>query len=380
LRSEPRADLRILILNWRCPTNPQAGGAEFVTFEIARRLVELGNSVEWFSATFPGAPSEEALEGVRIVRGGRQWTVHWSAFRHYRGKTSGRFDVVIDEVNTIPFFTPLWADIPVVMLIHQLAREVWWYEARFPLNTIGFLAEPLYLRCYRHIPVLTVSASTQDDLRRLGFKAPITIVPEGLEAIEYSHVVKSTEACFLYVGRLAPSKRIGHMLRALAQFRKATGTGTLWLVGSGSKEYESALLRLAQRLNVKDHVRFLGRVSSLEKHRLMAEADALLMTSVREGWGLVVTEANACGTPAIVYDVPGLRDSVRNESTGLVVPPHPDRLCAAMIRLVADPVLYARLATEGRRWSSTFSFDAAAQVVAQTLQRRSLPGGAQVHA
>ncbi|TMD30497.1 MAG: glycosyltransferase family 4 protein, partial [Chloroflexi bacterium] len=143
LRFEPRADLRILILNWRCPTNPQAGGAEFVTFEIARRLVQFGNSVEWFSATFPGAPSEETLEGVHIVRGGRQWTVHWSAFRHYRGNTSKNFDVVVDEVNTIPFFTPLWAGIPVVMLIHQLAREVWWYEAPFPLNTVGFLAEPI---------------------------------------------------------------------------------------------------------------------------------------------------------------------------------------------------------------------------------------------
>ncbi|TMD56332.1 MAG: glycosyltransferase family 4 protein, partial [Chloroflexi bacterium] len=155
--------LRILILNWRCPQNPRAGGAEAVTFEIARRLVQHGNTVEWFSASFPGATAEETLEGIHIVRGGRQWTVHWSAFRHYRGRLAERFDIIIDEVNTIPFFTPLWADVPAVMLIHQLAREVWWYESAFPLNVLGYLTEPLYLRAYRRIPVLTVSASTESD-------------------------------------------------------------------------------------------------------------------------------------------------------------------------------------------------------------------------
>ena len=112
---------------------------------------------------------------------------------------------------------------------------------------------------------------------------------------------------------------------------------------------------------------FWGRVSSGEKHRLMSQAHALLMTSVREGWGLVVTEANALGTPAIVYDVPGLRDSVRNESTGLVVAPQPPSLSDAMIRLMKDPALYARLAAEARSWSQTFSFDEAARLVGRAI-------------
>ena len=100
----------------------------------------------------------------------------------------------------------------------------------------------------------------------------------------------------------------------------------------------------------------------------MSEAHALLMTSVREGWGLVVTEANACGTPAIVYDVPGLRDSVRDESTGLVVPPRPDRLCEAMVRVTSDQRLYDRLVAESRRWSESFSFDGAADAVKSVLE------------
>lgn len=328
-----------------------------------------GDSVEWFSASFPGAPSEETLDGIRIVRGGRQWSVHWAAFQRYRRNLAVNFDIVVDEVNTIPFFTPLWSDVPSVMFIHQLAREVWWYESKFPVNVIGYAAEPRYLGVYCDSPVMTVSASTRDDLRRLGFKGSITIIPEGIELMPDMPMSRPAEPNFLYVGRLAPSKRIEHIVRALALFRKATGHGTLCLAGSGPDQYQRALARLARRVNVDQSVTFCGRVTPLEKHRLMNEASALLMTSVREGWGLVVSEANSCGTPAIVYDVAGLRDSVRNEVTGLVVPPDQLNLCKAMMRLVSDENLYTRLATEARRWANGLSFDESARVVESALER-----------
>lgn len=253
-------------------------------------------------------------------------------------------------------------------LIHQLAREVWWYEASFPVSAVGYLAEPLYLRLYRDTPALTVSASTRDDLRGLGFKSKITIIPEGIEPVANPGATKHREPSFVYVGRLAPSKRVEHILHAMALFRRVTGTGTLRLVGSGSQRYQNSLTRLAKRLNIANSVTFCGQVSAIEKHRLMAESHALVMTSVREGWGLVVTEANACGTVAIVYDVPGLRDSVRNELTGLVVPPQPSSLSEAMLRVARDPELRDRLATEGLRWSKTFSFDDSARSVARALE------------
>jgi glycosyltransferase involved in cell wall biosynthesis len=166
---------------------------------------------------------------------------------------------------------------------------------------------------------------------------------------------------------MAPSKRIEHIIKALAQFRSSTGSGTLRLVGSGSDRYRQSLMRLAKHLEVADSIVFQGRVTLSEKHRLMGSAHCLLLTSVREGWGLVVTEANGCGTPAIVYDVPGLRDSVKHEATGLVVPPTPDSLAGAMIRLTSDTKLYARLVAEGRRWSATMSFDETARVAAMAL-------------
>lgn len=302
------------------------------------------------------------------MRAGRQWTVHWHAFNRYRKSLRSRFDAVIDEVNTMPFFTPFWAKIPVFMLIFQLAREVWWYESPIPISAVGYAIEPIYLMGYRHTPVFTISTSTERDLRNLGFDGPITIIPIGIENVATGTGPKTATPTFLYVGRLAPSKRVEHMLQALWQFRQEVGTGTLWLVGTGSERYRRSLAMLARRLDIEDNVVFWGRVSPPEKHRLMAEAHALLMTSVREGWGLVVTEANACGTPAIVYDVSGLRDSVRAELTGLVVPPRPASLCQAMIRLTSDRELYVRLAGEAQRWSGTFSFDEAARLIANALE------------
>lgn len=328
-----------------------------MTFEIARRLVQRGHYVEWFSATFPGAPTEETLDGVRIVRAGRQWSVHWRAFRHYRGKLAPNFDVVIDEINTIPFFTPLWSEIPTVMFIHQLAREVWWYEASFPLSAIGFIAEPRYLRSYRHVPALTVSSSTRDDLMELGFKGSICILPEGREPITDVHVDKPSTPTFLYVGRLAPSKRVADIIRAFATFCTSVDSGELSLLGDGSNADVQQLRNLAASLGVSERIRFLGRVSRSEKHREMARAHMLLLASVREGWGLVVTEANAFGTPAVAYDVPGLRDSIRHDETGLLTKPSPEALAEAMKRLWLDPHLYRRLSEGAEEWSSTFSFD-----------------------
>jgi len=352
--------LRVLFLSWRDPRNPKAGGAELFTHEMARRMVAAGDTVEWFVAGFPGAAAEELIDGVRIVRRGKQWSVHTAAARHYRGRLQGRFDVVVDEVNTIPFFTPLWAGIPSVLLIYQLAREVWWYESSLPLSAVGYAAEPLYLRVYRRTPSATISQSTADDLRRLGFSAPITVLPIGLEPMTIPNVPKEEQPTFIYVGRMAPSKRVHDIVEAFALFKQRIGSARLWLVGDGPERYLARLRALIDQHGVRDSVDMLGRLSTDAKHERMARAHVLLMASVREGWGLSIAEAGACGTPAIVYDVPGLRDAVRDRRTGLVVRPSPRYMADAMVEMSSDSDLYARLAAEAARWSAEFSFDAAA--------------------
>src|SRR6266851_9647666 len=295
--------MRLLILNWRCPTNPRAGGAEFLTHEIAKRLVAAGDQVEWFSSSYPGAAAEEDLDGVHVVRAGRQWTVHLRAFLHYFRRLRARLDMVIDEVNTMPFFTPLWANIPVAMLIYQLAREVWWYESPFPINVLGYVLEPVYLRAYKRTAAMTISRSTEQDLRKLGFSSSIKVIPIGVSAKVGHTPHKRDIPTFLYVGRLARSKRVGDIIRAFGEFRATTMTGELWLIGEGPEGYLSELRRLTNRLGVRRFVTFFGKVGTAERNERMSESFALLMASVREGFGLVVAEAAACGTPAVVYDV-----------------------------------------------------------------------------
>ncbi len=356
--------MKLLFLSWRDPRNPKAGGAELYTHEVARRLVARGDSVEWFVAGFPGAAPREEVDGVRIVRAGRQWSVHTHAYRHYHAARQMDFDAVIDEVNTIPFFTPLWARIPSLILIYQLAREVWWHESVFPINAVGYAVEPSYLRLYRKTHALTISASTETDLRHLGFTSPITVLPIGLEPMAMPKVAKESVPTFIYVGRMAPSKRVHDIVEAFGLF----GRGRLWLVGDGDVGYLHTLRRRVSALGLDGSVEFLGRLSTDEKHERMARATVLLMASVREGWGLSIAEANACGTPAVAYDVPGLRDAVRDGETGFVIPATPQRMAKAMTQLVSDDALYAGFVEAGRHWSATFSFDRATDAMRSAIE------------
>src|SRR5439155_4848303 len=133
--------------------------------------------------------------------------------------------------------------------------------------------------------------------------------------------------------------------------------GKLWIAGDGPRRYLQHLRDLTEWLGMGRDVEFFGRVSNEDKYRLMARAHALVLASAREGWGLVVTEANACGTPAVVYDVPGLRDSVRNGRTGLVVSPTPRALADGMLLLWNDGLLHKHLSTAAAIWSRSFTAD-----------------------
>lgn len=196
-----------------------------------------------------------------------------------------------------------------------------------------------------------------------GFGGVINIAPVGIEPFDMPAVQKNGELTFIYVGRLSPSKRVLDIVEALALFRRTVGGGHLLLIGQGPDRYIRAVIKRADDLGIAKYVSYLGWVDERAKHQHMAEAHALLMASVREGWGLVVTECNACGTPAVVYDVGGLRDSVQHLKTGLVVPPSPQDLAAGMTRLVGDPELYASLSAGALEWSKRFTHDASFRVV-----------------
>ncbi len=353
--------MRILWLNWRDIKNPAAGGAELVTHEVAKRWVQKGHSVTLFCASFPGGSDEQVLDGVHIVRRGRQYSVHYHAWRYYSRQPRDRFDFVVDEINTIPFFTPLYVRGKHLALFHQLAREVWRYEAPFPLNILGYLLEPWYLRLYRHTPTVTGSESTRQDLYELGFQR-VYLVEYGVDVTPLADVPtedqKEENPTVIYVGRLVPSKRVIDIVQAIGLVRAHIPNVQLWLVGDGMRKYIRRLKELVSHYGLRNSVRFWGKVPHGQKIELLTRAHALALTSVREGWGLVVIEANAVGTPAVVYNVHGLRDSVRHGQTGLVCKSETPRELAASIRtLLTWDDLRATLSRGALEWSRSFDWD-----------------------
>jgi glycosyltransferase involved in cell wall biosynthesis len=348
--------VRILILNWKDLAHPAAGGAEVFTEEVARALVGGGHSVTLFAASVPGKPAMEVVAGVQVLRRGGRFGVYRAARQFWAQQPRGAYDVVVDEINTRPFLTPRWVrNTPIVALIHQLAREIWSYEMPFPVSALGrYALEPWWLRTYRDIPAITVSASSAESLRTHHGWRDVTIVSEGYTPHAVPEVAKESVPTVVFLGRLVAMKRPEHAIEALRLLRQVLPSARLWIIGDGP-------LLAPLRDDAPLGVEFLGRVGSDELVARLARAHVLVATSVREGWGLNVSEAAACGTPSIGYRVPGLVDSLA-ASGGAVVDPSPAALADALARFFTGS-LSLRATVSTAEWP-----EVAAQVEARLLE------------
>ena len=344
--------MKVLWFNWRDIKNPAAGGAEVFTHEVMRRLVGKGYEMTLFTSEFEGCPSRENVDGVDIVRSGGKYSVYSKAKGFYNSNGS-KYDLVIDEINTRPFMTPKFVkDKPIIALIHQLAREFWFYETSFPLNYLGYYyLEKKWLSYYRNIPTITVSDSSRRDLESLGFEK-IFMVPEGLNVVPLKQVgQKESVPTVAFFGRLKKGKLPHHALQAFSLMKKEIPEAKMWIIGDGYMRKE------LEGMNVQD-VTFFGRVSNEKKNDLLNRAHLILIPAVREGWGLVVTEANAMGTPAVAYNVHGLRDSVRNGETGVLTSDNvPERLASEALKLLKDQEVLQEYSAKALEFSRHFSWD-----------------------
>ncbi|MBD0328884.1 MAG: glycosyltransferase family 4 protein [Thermoleophilia bacterium] len=362
--------LDVLVLNWRDLRHPRAGGAEVLTHGHASRLAERGHRVTMFVGAVPGAPPDERVDGVEIVRRGGPVTTRAHAVRWYRAQARAgrRFDVVVEEINTLPYFVGLAARTRCLLWIHQLAREVWWHEAPRPLAPVGYGLEGAYLRLYRATPAIVPSESTKRDLVALGFRGErVAVVPPGIYPPGAESETEKEAGLLVYVGRVTPSKRVRHLLVALAAVRSAGIAARLEIVGRAAGGERESLAAYARELKVAPYVGFRGYVGEAEKQDLLRRASLLVMASVREGWGLAVTEANILGTPAVVYDRPGLRDSTVHEQTGLVTGADPASLAAGIVRALREPGLYDRLRDGALEWGRTFTWERASVAFERAL-------------
>ncbi len=327
--------MRILILTWRDLAHSAAGGAEVYTEQVARRWVDAGHEVTLFAATVPGRPNEETVDGYRVVRRGGRLTVYRAARRWYRENGVGQYDVVIDMVNTVPFKAHEWVkDTPVIAFFHQTAEECWHFNASLPVAMLGrYVLEPQWIRSYRGRRVMVVSQSTADALARFGVHDTV-ILPEGFEPVAVPAVAKEQLPTVVWCARLVPYKRPQDVVEAARIAREQIPDLRVWIMGGGPMLDE---LRSA----APEGVEILGRVEENDKIERMARAHVHVATSAREGWGLVVSEAAALGTPTIAYNTPGLKDSTM-AANGQLCPPEPAALAAFLVealpRLQANPV------------------------------------------
>jgi len=333
--------MRFLMLNWRDPRNPRSGGAERVTQGYLKALQERGHEVFWYANHFPGAAPEETIDGIPTVRGGRQGTSILAARRWYRRQTP--FDLVIDQHHGLPWYAPWWCGTHCVAYVHEVLGPIWDVFYRWPTSSIGKWQERWTHWLYRNVPFWSASACTKAGLERHGVK-DVTLIPYGVHTVALPELEPKpirTPLRLIAVSRLAPNKRIEHAIRATHCLVQGGVPATLTIVGTGDSE--AGLRRLAAELGLAKEVEFTGSLPEAEKDRRLREAHLLLHTSLREGWGLNVIEANAMGTPTVVYPVAGLIESTLNRETGIVSEQEtPESLAAGIRECLTVPEDYQR--------------------------------------
>lgn len=373
--------LRILVVNWLDRENPQAGGAEIHFHEIFGRLARRGHDVTLLCSGWSGAPPRAELDGIEVHRVGGRHTFTLRAAPYYRRTLRSRpFDVIVEDLNKIPLFTPLWARPPVVALVHHLFGATAFREASVPVAAAVWAAERLIPRVYRNVPIQAISESTADDLARRGLpRRNIVIIHNGVDLERFRpdpRVPKFEAPAFLYVGRLKRYKGLEGILDVVTEL-VGRGEAVYWIV-AGKGDHERALRKRVRRMRLRSVVDFRGFVSEAEKIELLRRAWAVLYPSPKEGWGITNIEAAACGTPVIASDSPGLRDSVGHGISGLLVP-HGDRdaWVEAILRLVWEPGLRDQLSRGAVEFAQRFSWDRAADETEAHLrlvaERRAAP-------
>lgn len=355
--------MNIVWLSWKDRGHPLAGGAEKVSGEIMDRLAADGHSVRLITAQHGQTASHEQFApNLEIYRAGNRYTVYLKARQLFKQVGDDWADVVIDEMNTIPFGAGFYATKTVnILLAYQLAREVWFHQMVFPLSVVGYLLEPLMLRIlaqgnYRRIA--TESNSSKLDMERYGLKN-IQTFRVGIPTTPLTELpAKNAPTVVLSLGALRPMKRTLDAVKAFEVAHSSNPQLQLIVAGDTSSSYAQKVIAYVHASPHSNSITVLGRVSNEEREQLMQKAAVILVTSIKEGWGLIVTEANSQGTPAIVYDVDGLRDSVAADKTGIVVPNNDYAAMGnAISTLLANPARYADYRQQAWVMSKEYNFD-----------------------
>ena len=361
---------RVLVLNERDPLHPAAGGAEVHISEICSRLASQGFEFTLAACGFRGAPAREVLHGLEILRLGPLLAYYpRAAWMCARDTRRGRFDLVVEHLNKLPFLSPVLSAVPVVAVCHHLFGFSAFLQVAWPIAAGVVLAEKLVPACYKKSAFVAVSESTRDDLVARGIpRERVRIVHNGIRPPKLWLEPPSRRGPRVaYLGRLEPYKRVDVMLAALKTLVPRFPELEVVIIGRGTDR--PRLEDAARRLGIAERTRFRGFVSDAERDAILASTRVCVCPSVKEGWGITVIEANSSGVPVVATDAPGLRDAVRDGDTGFLVPEGDVAVFAERIgRLLADNALADRMSQAGLAWSQRFDWDSAARAMAAVLE------------
>lgn len=359
-------------MNWRDITHPYAGGAEVHIHEVAKRWVSWGHEVTLLCGKYEGCKEDDEIDGIEIIRRGGPYTVYLEAMKEYLWRLRKRgYNCVIDDINGVPFFTPIYVNGPKVAIMHHLVKTIFFEELPWYKAVIGSTAEKTIRAIYHNTPFIAVSESTKDDLVDAGIpNRNINVVYNGVDYENYkpSPHTKSPYPHVVYIGRVKHYKNVDHIIRAMKLILDAKVLDGVKLTIAGKGDFKK-LKKLAVELGIKEHVKFLGEVAEKAKVTLFDKAWVYVTASSREGWGLTVTEANACRTPAVAYEVPGLRESITHGETGLLVESgNIPALSEAILQVLQDEGLRHRLSENAWKSAQKFSWDRTAEEFVKVLE------------
>jgi glycosyltransferase involved in cell wall biosynthesis len=363
--------MKLLVINWRCIKNPLAGGAEIYFQEIFRRLVTRGHEVTQLAERYPGSDAEETIDGIRVIRTGGKNTFNFAVYRNLKRLVQeGNYDIVIDDLNKIPFYSPWFVDRPVLAILMHLFRGSIFTEAFFPLASYVYLTESIIPWAYGKRPFAVLSESSKKDVVRLGVRPEqITVIPPGTDFSRFNPDESvAREPVLLHVGRIKKYKSVDHLLQAADVLRKRGREFRVVIVGEGDDR--PRLEKMTDELNLGDIVQFTGFISEEEKVNWYRRSAVLVENSIKEGWGLIVMEANGCGTPVVVARSPGLVDSSRHQLNGLFyeygnVPELADRLDT----MLQDEEQRLELGRQAIGWAHQWTWDGAADEMVKVISR-----------
>jgi len=370
--------LKILALNWQDPKNPMGGGAEVHLWENLKRFASRGHEVTLLCSDFEGGGPEDFYDGVRVIRRGKRLNFNFVAPGMVKRELKQNdYDILLEDINKIPFYTPLYTKIPILVIIPHLFATTVFQEINFVLGSYIYIMEQPLRYIYRKFPYCVISESTKEDLIKRGIRADrITVIECGIDHETYSYdekVQKYEQPTALYLGRVKKYKSIQHLLSAWPKVLEEVPDARLQIVGSG--DYLNALKAEGERLGITDSVEFLGFVSKESKIERFRRSWCTVYPSLKEGWGLTNIEANACGTPALASRVPGLKDSVADGKSGMLFEYGDiEQIASQIIKIFTDEELRTRLYRGAREWAAGFNWDDSSRKMIELIEQTAKEG------